>query len=200
MHRHTYVLYFCQSTNRFINMNKLKFRNLHRDLGYFYIGLIISFAFSGILMNHRDAWNPEKYTVTTKKITMVIPKNTTITDKYVEQIAAKLTIDDKIRRHKITDSILRISFEKNDVEINLNTNKGEIVSFIKTPLISQMIKLHKNTSNWWIYYGDIFGLSLITIAITGTMIIPAGKFSFKNRGYKLALAGLIVPLLILLFV
>ncbi len=32
-------------------MKLIKARNLHRDLGYFYIGLIISFAFSGVLMN-----------------------------------------------------------------------------------------------------------------------------------------------------
>ena len=181
-------------------MNKIKFRNLHRDLGYFYIGLIISFAFSGILMNHRDSWNPEKYTVTTRQVFIKIQKNTTITDKYAEQIALQLGIDDKIRRHKVQDSILKISLENNDVEINFNSNKAEIVSFIKTPIISQTMRLHKNTSNWWIYYGDVFGLSLITIAITGTIMIPAGKFSFKKRGYKLALIGLIVPLLILLFV
>jgi hypothetical protein len=92
----------------------------------------------------------------------------------------------------------KISFEKNDVEIDLKSGKGEIVSFIKTPIISQMIKLHKNTSNWWIYYGDIFGISLIAIAISGMIMIPSGKFSFKKRGWKLALTGLIFPLLILL--
>jgi hypothetical protein len=32
-------------------MKKIKARNLHRDLGYFYIGLIVSFAFSGLMMN-----------------------------------------------------------------------------------------------------------------------------------------------------
>ncbi len=62
------------------------------------------------------------------------------------------------------------------------------------------MKLHKNTSNWWIYYSDIFGLSLITIAITGAIIIQVGKNTFGKRGWKLTLAGLIVPLLILLFV
>ncbi len=60
--------------------------------------------------------------------------------------------------------------------------------------------IYKNTSNWWIYYGDIFGISLITIAITGTLMIPVGKFNSKNRGCKLALAGIIFPLVILLFV
>ena len=181
-------------------MNQLKIRNLHRDLGYFYIGLIISFAFSGILMNHRDSWHAEKYTVETKKIEVKIPENTDITENYADSLGKQLGIDDKIRRHKVDEGKLRISFEKNDVEIDLKTGKGEIVTFIKTPIISQAMKLHKNTSNWWIYYSDIFGLSLITIAITGAIMIPAGKFTFKKRGWKLALAGLIVPLLILLFV
>jgi len=49
---------------------KLTRRDLHRDLGYFYMGLIISFAFSGILQNHRDTWKPEKYTATEKLISI----------------------------------------------------------------------------------------------------------------------------------
>ena len=181
-------------------MKQIKARNLHRDLGYFYIGLIISFATSGIMMNHRDSWHAEKYTVETKKIDVKIPVDADITEEYADSLAKQLGIDDKIRRHKVDEGKLIISFEKNDVEIDLKTGKGEIVSFIKTPIISSMMKLHKNTSNWWIYYSDIFGISLITIAITGAIMIPVGKFTFKRRGWKLALAGLIVPLLILLFV
>ncbi|MDI1317985.1 PepSY-associated TM helix domain-containing protein [Flavobacterium sp.] len=181
-------------------MKQTTIRNLHRDLGYFYIGLIISFAFSGIMMNHRESWHPEKYTVETKAIQVSLPEESLITEKYAEELGVTLGIDDKIRRHKIKDDLLKISFEKHDVEIDIKTGKGEIVSFIKTPIISQMMKLHKTTSNWWIYYGDIFGISLIVIAITGSIMIPAGKLTFKRRGWKLALAGIIVPLLILLFV
>ncbi len=181
-------------------MKQLKIRELHRDLGYFYIGLIISFALSGILMNHRDSFHAEKYTVETRKITVKIPANAAITEEYADSLGKQLGIEDKIRRHKVDEGKLKISFEKNDLEIDLKSGKGEITTFIKTPIISSMIKLHKNTSNWWIYYGDIFGLSLITIAITGAIMIPAGKFSFKSRGWKLALAGIIIPLLVLLFV
>uniref|UniRef100_UPI00261CF4F2 PepSY-associated TM helix domain-containing protein n=1 Tax=Flavobacterium sp. TaxID=239 RepID=UPI00261CF4F2 len=104
----------------------------------------------------------------------------------------------KFRRHKVKDDEFKISFENHDVEIDMKTGKGEIVAFNKTPLVSQMMKLHKNTSNWWIYYGDIFGISLIVIAITGSIMIPVGKFNFKRRGWKLALAGIIFPLLILI--
>jgi hypothetical protein len=179
-------------------MKKINFRNLHRDLGYFYVGLIISFATSGILMNHRDSWHAEKYTVETKVITIDVPAEKEITDQFAENLGKSLGIDDKLRRQNVKEGNLKISFQNHDIEVDIKTGKGELVSFIKTPIISQMMKLHKNTSNWWIYYGDIFGISLITIAITGMIMIPAGKFSFKRRGWKLAVAGLIFPLLILL--
>jgi hypothetical protein len=45
-------------------------RAIHRDLGYFYLGLIISFALSGILLNHRLDWHLDQYTVSTKDITV----------------------------------------------------------------------------------------------------------------------------------
>ncbi len=181
-------------------ISPLKARNLHRDLGYFYIGLIISFAISGILMNHRDSFHADKYTTETRLIVAKVPQESKVTDAYAEELGKKLGVEDKFRRQKLDDGKLRISFEKNDIEIDLQTGKGEITTFIKTPIISSMMKLHKNTSNWWIYYGDIFGLSLITIALTGVFMIPAGKFTFKKRGWKLALAGIIIPLLVLLFV
>jgi hypothetical protein len=175
----------------------MKARALHRDLGYFYIGLIISFAASGILMNHRKSWQAQHYTIETKAIQVKILSENQLSDKYAETLAKQLHIDDKLRRQKVEDGKFRISFEKHDLNIDLKTGKGEIVSFIKTPVISQMMTLHKNTSNWWIYYSDIFGISLITIAITGAIMIPAGKFSFKRRGWKLALLGIIFPLVVL---
>ncbi len=180
-------------------MKKINFRNLHRDLGYFYIGLIISFAISGILMNHRERWHADKYTTETKPIAIVLPAENEITDQFAENLGKSLGLEDKMRNQKIKKGNLKISFENHDIEIDIKTGKGELVSFIKTPIVSQMMKLHKNTSNWWIYYGDIFGISLIIIAFTGIIMIPSGKLSFKRRGWKLAIAGLIFPLLILIF-
>ena len=178
-------------------MKKKTFRNLHRDLGYFYIGLIVSFALSGLMMNHRDMWHPEKYTTETKAIKVQLPEESEITDDFAEDLGKKLEIDDKMRRQTVKKETFKISFENTDVEIDMKTGKGEIISFIKTPIISQAMSLHKNTSNFWIYYSDIFALSLITIALTGTIMVKVGKFSFKERGWKLALAGVLFPLIFL---
>lgn len=178
-------------------MKKINFRNLHRDLGYFYIGLIVSFAVSGLMMNHRESWHPEKYTTETKAIDVKLPAEADINDGFAEDLGKQLGIEDKMRRQMVKKGELKISFENHDVEIDIKTGKGEIVSFNKTPIINQAMKLHKNTSNFWIYYSDIFALSLITIALTGTIMVKAGKFSWKQRGWKLALAGILFPLIFL---
>lgn len=178
-------------------MNKQTFRALHRDLGYFYLGLIISFALSGILMNHREQFEAERYDVQTREIQVKLPTEDKLTEDFAKDFLKQNNIEDTYRKSRVKGGSFRISCKNTDIEVDLASGKGEIESYKKTPLISQMMKLHKNTSNWWIYYGDIFGLSLILIAITGTIMIPAGRFSFKHRGWKLALAGIIFPLIFL---
>ncbi|WP_264559237.1 PepSY-associated TM helix domain-containing protein [Flavobacterium sp. N2270] len=180
-------------------MKQATIRNLHRDLGYFYLGLIITFAFSGILMNHRENWHPDKYTIEAKAIEILLPEESQINDAYAENLAKELNINDKVKRHMVRKGKFKMQFENTEVEIDLKSGKGEIIHFLKTPVISQAMKLHKSTSNWWIYFSDIFGLSLICIAVTGAMMVKHGKHTFKRRGWKLAIVGLLFPILFLLF-
>lgn len=178
---------------------KLTRRDLHRDLGYFYMGLIISFAFSGILQNHRDTWKPEKY-ITTEKLISIAPSSINkMEEDEAKKLGKSMGIEDKFRRVMIKEGKLKISYENNELEIDLKSGKGEIVTYEKTPLISQMHYLHKSTSNWWIYYSDIFGISLIILAISGSLMIEKGKNTFRVRGWKLAVAGLTFPILIVIF-
>ncbi|MFD2890745.1 PepSY-associated TM helix domain-containing protein [Flavobacterium chuncheonense] len=180
-------------------MKKINARTLHRDLGYFYLGLILSFAFSGILMNHRENWHPDKYTLNVKAIEVQLPDEKDINDEFAENLAKSLQIEDKIKRHMVRKGKFKMMFENTEVEIDTKTGKGEILEFVKTPFISQTMKLHKNTSAWWIYFSDIFGISLIFIAVTGAMMVKHGKHTFKRRGWKLTAIGLIFPILFLLF-
>ncbi|GGD79495.1 hypothetical protein GCM10011514_49330 [Emticicia aquatilis] len=76
---------------------------------------------------------------------------------------------------------LKVSYEKNGVEINIKSGKGEIVTYRNTPLISQMHLLHKSTSNWWIYYSDIFGISLLEIAVTGIFMIKKANLVLRRE-------------------
>ncbi|MCB0491468.1 MAG: PepSY-associated TM helix domain-containing protein [Cyclobacteriaceae bacterium] len=175
---------------------KLTARNTHRDIAYFYVGLIIAFAFSGIFLNHRRTLNPRKYTYDTREVSINPITKEQVTDSFITNFTSEQNIDDELRRYQATESEVTISYVNNDVKINMGNGKGTITTYRTIPLLGQMTQLHQDTSNWWIYYSDIFGIGMLIIAFTG-MFIEKGKNSFKSRGFKLALVGIIFPLIFL---
>jgi len=176
---------------------KLTARNTHRDIAYFYVGLIISFSLSGIFLNHRQSWHPRRYTYDKKEISIPVPTSKeAVNEEFIANFTKEQNIHDELRRFNIEGNNLRISYVSNDAQIDLTTGQGKIESYRTTPILGQMTKLHQDTSKWWIYYSDIFGIGMLTIALTG-MFIERGANSFKGRGWKLALIGIIFPLIFL---
>jgi len=176
---------------------KLTARNTHRDIAYFYVGLILSFAISGIALNHRRSWNPTRYTYDKKEITVPAPiAKESVTDEFAVKFKKDQGFEDEMRRIGVDENILFISYASHDVEIDINTGKGKIESYKPIPMLNQMVKLHKDTSKWWIYFSDSFGIALATLGLTG-MFIEKGTFSFRKRGWKFALIGLLFPLVFL---
>ncbi len=176
---------------------KLTARNTHRDIAYFYLGLIIAFSFSGIFLNHRQSWHPRRYTYNSQEISLkkLVSKDS-VNDQFITAFTEEFNIEDNVRRFTVDGNNLKISYANNDVQIDLSTGKGKIESYRTTPILGQMTKLHVDTSKWWIYYSDIFGVAMLVIAFTG-MFIQKGEMSFWGRGWKLALAGMIFPLIFL---
>jgi uncharacterized protein len=172
-------------------------RSIHRDFAYFYLGLIIAFSFSGIFLNHRRDWNPRRYTFSSQEISIApVANKESITDEFIAHFTESQKIDDNLRRYVVENNTLKISYEKHDVQIDITAGKGKIDEYKTTPVLGQMTQLHLDTSKWWIYYSDVFGIGMLTIAITG-MFIQKGENSFQKRGWKLALAGIIFPLIFL---
>lgn len=177
---------------------KLTARNIHRDFAYFYLGLIISFSLSGIFLNHRRVWHPMRYQYASTEITL--SRSVTaeqVDDDYLKGFSEEFGIDAAPRRYAVDGNTLRITYPDHEVEVDLASGQGEIGEYRQTPLLGQMTELHVTTNNWWIYYSDVFGLAMLTIAITG-MFISKGQMSFKRRGWKLALAGILFPLIFLI--
>jgi len=175
---------------------KITHRSLHRDIAYFYVGLIIAFSFSGILLNHRRDWNPEKYTYESKKVELNLPIDVEQIDKqFIENFSKEWDVS--YNSHRVRDGKLRVFYDNNAIlDAALGEKEGVLEYKRVTPIVGQTIKLHKDTNKAWIWYSDIFGIAMLTIAITG-MFISAGKNTFWKRGWKLALAGLIFPLIFL---
>ncbi len=179
---------------------KLTARNIHRDLAYFYLGLIIAFSISGIFLNHRQSWHPRRYVSDLQAIKVAnIPMPDSINEEFVKRLGAEQKIADPMRRFRIEKGELLVSYTNTDLKINLQTGEGSKETYKTTPILGQMTKLHQDTSQWWIYYSDIFGFAMFVIALTG-MFIGKGEMSFRQRGWKLALAGLLFPLIFLFLI
>ncbi|HEY5692531.1 MAG TPA: PepSY-associated TM helix domain-containing protein [Cyclobacteriaceae bacterium] len=175
---------------------KLTVRNTHRDIAYFFVGLIIAFAFSGIFLNHRQTFNPRRYTYDTREIQLTPFSKDEVDEAFIKDFTTSQKIEDELRRFQTTEKELTISYASNDVKIDMVTGTGMITTYRTIPLLGQMTKLHQDTSKWWIYYSDGFGIAMLIIAFTG-MFIEKGKNSFRSRGFKLALIGIIFPLIFL---
>jgi len=172
-------------------------RSLHRDLGYFYVGLIIAFAFSGIFLNHRKTWFPRDYKYNAQEITVKLPQaGQKVDGAYVASVGEDLGISDGLKAFRVRDNQLRITYDNNIVDIDLKTGKGIKESYFQVPVLAQFTTLHLDTNVAWIWYSDIFGAALLTIAITG-MFIQQGRTSFKKRGWILAAIGIAFPLIFL---
>lgn len=175
---------------------KVTNRSLHRDFAYFYVGLIIAFSFSGIILNHRQDWYPMDYTYESKDITLTLPEDVKqISKEFL--IAATKDLDVEYDGHRVRDGKLRVYFKDNAIlDADTKTGKGALEFKRKVPIIGHSMYLHKSTNSFWIWYSDIFGAAMLLIAITG-ILIPAGKNGFSKRGWKLAVAGMLFPLLFL---
>lgn len=178
-------------------MYKFTNRNLHRDFAYFYVGLIIAFSFSGIVLNHRQDWYPMDYTYEDKAVTVELAVETEeITKEAIESFSE--VWDVIYDGHRVRDDQLRVYFKDNVIlDLDLITGKGLLEYKRKVPLLGHTMYLHKTTNSFWIWYSDIFGAAMLLIAITG-ILMPNGNKGFKSRGWKFALAGLIFPIVFLI--
>ena len=112
-------------SNSFLGNRNL--RNLHRDLGYFYVGLIIAFAISGIAQNHRKQFSPNRYVYEFKKVqTAFRLPGDSISKESVTAFSKAQGLEDLRQFDVRKDSTLVISYKDADAKIKLLTGDGEI--------------------------------------------------------------------------
>jgi len=175
-------------------------RNIHRDIAYFYLGLILAFSFSGIVLNHRQDWYPMDYSYETKEVELEIPADVSQLDskEYIKAISSQWELAEAYDSHRLRENELRVYYKDNVIlDADITTGEGLIEYKRKVPFLGHTMFLHKTTNSFWIWYSDIFGVAMLVIAITG-MLITKGKNSFSKRGWKLALAGLLFPIVFLI--
>jgi hypothetical protein len=174
-------------------------RILHRDLGYFFFGMTLIYALSGIALNHIDDWNPS-YIIQTEKIQVEsLPSSRQAIDQaYAQKIAAQFNEKDHFKNYYFPEpNTLKIFIEDGSITINLDTGIGNLEKTSRRPVFYEVNYLHYDPGGWWTWFSDLYCAGLIIIAISGLFILR-GKKGIKGRGAWLTIPGVIIPLLFLL--
>lgn len=176
-------------------------RVLHRDLSYLFAGMLLIYAISGIVMNHRDAINPH-YSLKqiTYKLDTQIPSKNAIDKAYVLSLLEPIDEATNYTKHYFPDANTLKVFLKGGSNFLLNINSAEVSyeQIRKRPLVGAMARLHYNPGSWWTYFSDAFAIGLIIITITGLVLVP-GKKGVWGRGGVEVLLGILIPLIFLFF-
>jgi len=175
---------------------KIKWRKLnnilHRDFGYFFAGLTIIYAISGIAVNHMDDWNPN-YIIERKTVEL---KHDKLNDENIKSILKDFGVKEQKYKKVQTDvNLTQIFLNQKTISINTQTKKINFESIQKRHVFQAMNKLHLNhLKGFWTYFADFYAFALILLSITGFFVLK-GKKGLKWRGAILGIAGLVIPII-----
>ena len=184
--------------NRFLNVIRKGSRAIHRELSFFFAGVVMIYAISGLVMNHKKDFNSD-YIVKQHQITIdgSFPKNKNdFTKEYVLSLLEPINEKSNYTQHYFLDDNQMKVFIKggSSLVVNINTGGAVYESFKKRQIISSFNRLHYNPNRWWTVFADIFAVALMIITITGVIMIKGHKGLWGRGGIELLL-GIIIPLL-----
>lgn len=170
-------------------------RILHRDISYFFTGMILIYAVTGILLNHAKDINPY-YIIDVHKVDFKLPTDTLQIN--IELIKQKLEVigETEVKSYYYPQpNTIKIFVKDGTITSNLTEGTALIEKSARRPVLYQLNMMHKNRPHsWWTWFSDIFAVGLIIITITGLFLIK-GKKGITGRGAIYIIAGIALPLI-----
>ncbi|RIK81639.1 MAG: hypothetical protein DCC68_08255 [Planctomycetota bacterium] len=167
---------------------------VHRDVGYFFTGVVVVYAISGISVNHADDWN-SNFIVEQSDVRLDLPRNRAEIDVHtVAQALGPLGEADNLRSYAFPSAEkIKVYLKDGDIVAGLGDGYGVRETIRRRPVLHHFNMLHVNPETWWLLFSDIFAGALVLIALTG-LFIARGRYGLTGRGKWLVGAGLIAPL------
>ena len=169
-------------------------RVLHRDLGYFIVGMTVIYALSGIYLNHRHDFNPD-YKIYYSEVDFIVPDKTDFTAEEIKEVLKKANEDVIYKKHYLNnEGKIKIFIENGEAVFDPQNGDGYIQYLERRPLIFSFNKLHRaSIGTIWKWVSDLMAVILLFVAVSGLFLLK-GKRSLQSWGWWLLAAGIIVPL------
>ncbi|MGL5771882.1 MAG: PepSY-associated TM helix domain-containing protein [Bacteroidales bacterium] len=172
-------------------------RIIHRDLSYFLTGIILVYAISGLVLNHKDSFNPD-YSIDRVEFT--------VSESFPRSAGniSEAELNKELENIKRSAPVMKFYAPKpNEVKvfikggssmvINLSDRSAVYESIKKRPFFSQINWLHFNPKGWTIF-ADLVAIGLIFITLTG-IFMNKGKNGLWGRGGIEVIIGILIPIL-----
>jgi hypothetical protein len=168
-------------------------RALHRDAGYFIIGLSVIYALSGLAVNHIADWDPSFRQIDrTHEVAGPFPTDDRAAAQRVLDALAIAQAPNEV--YRASDTQLEIVFDKRTLHLDPTT--GRVVEEGQEPRLFLRLAnwLHLNRGKKaWTYVADTYAVLLLWLAISGLFMIP-GRKGLLGRGAIITAIGAAVPI------
>lgn len=172
-------------------------RTIHRDLSFFFSGMILIYAISGVVMNHRNSINPN-YSIEVRNFALdePLPARQAVKKEHVMRLLQTLGEEKNYTKHYFPKENTMKVFLKggSNLFVDLTTQQAVYEKLTRRPIIGALTKLHYNPGRWWTHFSDLFAVSLVLITITGLVMNKGSKGLWGRGGIELVL-GIAIPLL-----
>jgi hypothetical protein len=170
----------------------------HRDVGYFFAGLTVLYAISGIAVNHIEDWNPS-YVINTETAEVGVLPDAAAAEIGAE-VLRRLHINEEPKSVvRMAPGELKIFLGQRSLTVSLPDGRVVDERSRRRFAFFELNYLHLNHGKgFWTWFADLYAVGLLTLACTGIFIIT-GKKGLGGRGRWLLIAGLSIPLLYLVF-
>jgi hypothetical protein len=168
-------------------------RAIHRDAGYFGVGLTVVYALSGLAVNHIADWDPSFRQISvTHRLPAPLPS---AADAAGQRVLAALAI------HETPSEVYAAGEDAVDVVLEHRTlhvtpSTGKVLEEGQSPrwFLRAANWLHLNRGKKaWTIVADTYAVILLYLAISGLFMIP-GRKGLLGRGAVIAALGAAVPI------
>lgn len=173
-------------------------RPVHRDLSFFFSGVLLIYAVSGFMLNHKRDFNSD-YSVRRTELVFAqeIPRaEQEWTRARAEELLLRVGEEGNYLKHYFPEPDQLKVFIRGGSSLTVDLASGHAVyeSIRKRPVLSSLNRLHYNPSRWWTVFSDVFLAGLIVIVLSG-LVMMRGPKGLRGRGGVELIAGILIPLL-----
>jgi uncharacterized protein len=169
-------------------------RAIHRDVGYFSVGLTFIYAASGLAVNHIADWEPNfRQVQRVHQLALPLPSDEA---RIGDEVREQLQIAEPLREvFRADERDVEVVFDRRTLRVDTQT--GRVVEEAQEPRfflrVANWLHLNRGKKAWTII-ADGYAVFLLLLSVTGLWMFP-GRKGLLGRAGVITIAGALVPAL-----